>query len=250
MKDKPYQKFMTTHSKQKGFTLLELTLVIIAIGVLISAVSVGSNLHRSASNQKFATSFVLAWELAYMTHFTSTGVVIGDSTTTPTTKVNQGSGAALCDSTLTNAMLAAGVDVPSGRAAGYETHYSYLDSNGNPQDSSVCFNNMNWAVDKPPLISSAIRSYEVQKKNVMILSGLTPDIAKMLDTMIDGNADRRNGSFRDVVYLDSTTVGTYNNSIYNWSQDNTWEYGASAAPANPKDEAQVVVVNAYWLMNP
>ena len=239
MNDKQRNKFMSTPLKQQGFSLLELTLVIIAIGILISATSVGSNLQRSASYQKLASSFVRAWELAYLAHFNGTGIVIRDSSTTPTTKVNQG-GAAVCDTELRTAMMAAGVQMPNGRANGYETHYSYLDSNGNPQDSSVCFQNVSWTVN-----GAAPGVYVQQLKNVMIIDRLTPDLARMLDSMIDGSSDAQFGSFRQ-----STIAAAASPVAAEWSKDNTWQYGGGAATNPPLDESQVDVVTAYWLMNP
>lgn len=239
MKNKQFKKMMVSHSKQKGFSLLELTMVIIAIGILIAAASMGSNLQRTASYQRLSSSFVQSWALAYAAHFTGTGIVIEDSATAPTTKVNQG-GVAVCDTALRTAMMAAGVQMPNGRANGSETHYSYLDSNGNPQDSTVCFQNINWSVN-----GAAPDTYVVQLKNVMIIDGLTPDLARMLDSMIDGSPDARFGSFRQEGNAAlTTTVGA------EWSKDNTWVYGGSSATNPPLDEAQVGVVTAYWLMNP
>jgi prepilin-type N-terminal cleavage/methylation domain-containing protein len=234
MKNKPYLKIMSFNSKQQGFSLLELTIVIVAIGVLISATSVGSNLQRSASYQKLASSFVRPWELAYLAYFTGTGIVILDNATAPTTKVNQGAGS-VCDLALRTAMMAAGIQMPNGRANGYETHYSYLDSNGNPQDSTVCFQNVSWTVN-----GSSPGVYVQQLKNVMIIDRLTPDLARMLDTMIDGSPDAGFGSFRQVPTAVASTE---------WSKDNTWVYGGGATNP-PLDEVQVDVVTAYWLMNP
>ncbi len=224
---------MTT--KQRGFSLLELTIAIIAIGILVSAITMGSNLQRNASYQRLASSFVRAWELAYLAYFNGTGIVLGDNSTTPTTKVNAGSGS-MCSTALRTAMMAAGVQMPNGRANGFEDHFSYLDSNGNPQDTDVCFQNVTWSVN-----AATPGNYVTQLKNVMIISGLTPDLAKMLDAMIDGNPDARFGAFREAAQAPSLAGASVD-----WSKDNTVKYGSGTA----LDEDQVAVVTAYWLMNP
>jgi prepilin-type N-terminal cleavage/methylation domain-containing protein len=224
----------------KGFTLLEMSMVLIAIALIIGATTIGTNLQRNATYQNLATDFVRGWQLSYLSYFNTIGVVPGDSTTTPTGKVNAGS-TTLCSSNgstgLRDVMYAAGVKMPIGRAEGFEDHYGYLDSNGNPQDTDVCFQNVDWSVP------SGVGTYVTQKKNVMIISRLTPDLARMLDSMIDGVTDARFGDFRESTNASATTT-----TSLEWSIDNRRDLNTGTD--SNLDEAQVGLVTAYYLMNP
>lgn len=226
---------------EKGFTLLEMSMVLIAIALIIGATTVGANLQRNAAYQKISTVFIRGWQLSYLSHFNTVGVVPGDTPSAPTGKVNAAFNSALCSSNgstgLRDVMAAAGVKMPVGRAEGLEDHYGYLDSNGNPQDTDVCFQNVSWSVP-----GSTVGTYVVQQKNVMVISRLTPDLARMLDSVVDGVTDARFGDFREAANAALTSTASLE-----WSIDNRFNY--SNANVN-LDESQVGVVTAYYLMNP
>lgn len=223
--------------RQKGFTLLELSIALLIIALLIGALSVGSDLQRNANYQRLATSFVRGWQLSFLTFTDKVGVVPGDNQSSPTGKINGGNDDALCELDLRNAMYAAGVNMPQGRAEGFETHYGYLDSNGNPQDLSVCLSNVEWSVP-----GSSAGQYVVQRKNVLILRGLTPDLARMIDALVDGNPDARFGRFREKALVSNTS-----STGAEWSRDNRYDF----VDANTNlDESQVVTLTALYLMDP
>jgi len=226
-----------TRSRQRGFTLLEMSVVLIIVALIVSALTLGSDLQRNTVYQHLASSFVRGWQLSYLSHVDRVGVAPGDSQTTPTGKVNAANDSELCSTNLRNAMYAAGVTMPQGRAEGFETHYGYLDSNGNPQNVSACFANVAWSV---PGSSAGI--YVVQRKNVLILRGLTPDLARMLDNLVDGNADARFGSFREKEQADVITAASGT-----WSLDSGVAYGGTSA--TNLDESQVATLTAYYLMD-
>lgn len=230
---------MTTHtcSRQRGFTLLEMSVVLIIVALIVSALTLGSDLQRNTVYQHLASSFVRGWQLSYLSHVDRVGVAPGDSQTTPTGKVNAANDSELCSTNLRNAMYAAGVTMPHGRAEGFETHYGYLDSNGNPQDVSVCFENVAWSVP-----GSSAGVYVVQRKNVLILRGLTPDLARMLDNLVDGNADARFGSLREAGQANLITTASVE-----WSLDSGVAYGGTSA--TNLDESQVATLTAYYLMD-
>lgn len=227
-----------TPSRQGGFTLLEMSVALIVVAIIVSALTISSDLQRNSTYQHLATSFVRGWQLAFLNYSDRVGVAPGDSQTTPTGKVNAAKNSELCELELRNSMYAAGVAMPQGRAEGFETHYGYLDSNGNPQDVSACFANVDWSIP-----GSSAGVYVVQEKNVLILRGLTPDLARMLDRLVDGNADARFGRFRENVQASSTATGSTE-----WSLDSRVAYGSGTV--TNLDESQVVTLTAYYLMDP
>jgi prepilin-type N-terminal cleavage/methylation domain-containing protein len=242
----------TTHSlaarrRQGGFSLVELSVVLVVMGLIVGAVAVGGDLQRNASYQRLGSSFVNGWNLAYLSYKTKWGVVIADSQTTPTGFVNQNTtganGSDVCTTSLRSAMLAAGVEMPQGRAEGSETQYSYLDSNGNPQEMQVCFRSIPW------MLETAVPGvYANQIKNVMVLKQVTPDLARMIDSLVDTARDAQFGKIRQ--YPDAYT---HVNPISNpppreYSLNNTC-IQTSGVCGTANDETQVQTMTIYYLMD-
>lgn len=228
---------------QRGFTLVEMAVVLVVIGLILGAVAIGRDLQRNAVYQRLGSDFVQGWQVAYDAYVVATGAVPGDSASAPTGRVNGASisgGVApeLCGSDLLNAFLAAGVALPEGRTEGQSDRYVYLDSNGLPQEAQVCFQSVDWADP-----GSAVGSYVLRPRNVMSIKRLTPALANMLDAQIDGKSDARFGRFRETSQAGQNTVTT----SVPWSADETMAYGSTTSTA--LDESQVAVVNAYFLMN-
>lgn len=265
--------------RQSGFTLVELAVVLAVIGLILGAVAIAKDVQRNAEYNKIKNKFIDQWEQAYNQYYQRVGVVVGDSQTQPRLMVNGEnytaasdsptsggsmrsvtSPGAVCDkaapaagqlggtsftlpgttqATLRELMLRAGVRMPPGRAEGFEDRYVYLDTNGNPQEVQVCF------LWQPPETRSG-------SGNVMLISGLTPDLARMLDQAIDGKPDEREGRFRRYGLTHGTSVAAANAPGQQWAANNQIQYGAATVDATSGrklDEDQVVVVAAVLKMN-
>jgi prepilin-type N-terminal cleavage/methylation domain-containing protein len=218
----------------QGFTLIEMSIVLIVIGLVLGAVSIGKDLQRNAVYQKISQSFIQGWALAYQSHFDRVNLVVSDNPLSPTLMVNSNAGE-VCGLTLQGVMDAAGVQMPPGRAEGSEDKYVYLDTNGNPQQTEICFDNIPWSVD-----GLNPGTYMLRNKNVMVVKGITPDLARLLDNSVDGLADARFGQFRESQYTNNTA-----STQRVWSKTNTQNF----ANANiNQDESQVAILTAYYLM--
>lgn len=260
---------------QRGFTLVEMAIVLAVIGLIIGAIAIGKDVQRNAEYTKIKNKFIDQWEQAYNAYYQRAGVVLGDSQTAPRLMVNgrsfvtaagasisggnmtgitppnaicngaigpgmartvQGTGTAADPLNLRLLMSQAGVRMPPGRAEGSEDRYVYLDTNGNPQEVQVCFQ---W---NPPGTAA-------NAGNVMVISGLTPDLARMLDQMIDGKPDAQEGRFRQ----QAVENGTPNGAGVEWSANNTFQDGATGTAAatagRTQDEDQVIRMVAIYKMN-
>jgi prepilin-type N-terminal cleavage/methylation domain-containing protein len=62
---------------QRGFTLVEMSIVLAVIGLIIGAIAIGKDVQRNAEYAKIKNKFVDQWEQAYNAYYTRTGVVLG-----------------------------------------------------------------------------------------------------------------------------------------------------------------------------
>ena len=248
--------------KSAGFTLVELSIVLAVIGLIIGAMAIGKDVQRNAEYTKVKNKFVDQWEQVYNQYYQRTGVVIGDSQVQPRLMVNGrrysataglptsggnmttvappngacqgaiGGGMARSAPSVDLRLLVTqvGIRMPPGRAEGFEDRYVYVDSNGNPQEIQVCFQ---W--NSPASADGA--------GNVMIISGLTPDLARMMDQMIDGKPDAQEGRFR----LQGIVNGTANAPGVQWNRTNNDQFGTSNNRGFDEDQVETVV--AIYKMN-
>ncbi|RYX90367.1 MAG: prepilin-type N-terminal cleavage/methylation domain-containing protein [Comamonadaceae bacterium] len=249
----------------RGFTIVELAVVLVIIGVILGAVMIGRDAQRNAEYLRIRQTFINQWAVAYNSYVQRMGVPVGDNPSAPRLMVNGAtytgtSGGdltgvtppdAVCQGaagpnmvrsakpavSLRTLMLQAGIELPQGRGAGMEDRYTYLDTNGNPQELQVCFQ---W---NPPGTHSG-------SGNVMVITGLIPDLARSLATGIKGNADASSGSFRQLGVANGA-----GGAVQDWTANNTQAMGAGAAAGTAAGsavidrEAQVATVVAHYKMN-
>ena len=65
-------------SDKRGFTLIEMAIVLIIIGIIIGAVIKGKDLIRSAEQKKIYTKYLNAWQTVYANFYDRTGKRLGD----------------------------------------------------------------------------------------------------------------------------------------------------------------------------
>ncbi len=194
----------------RGFTLIEMAIVLIIIGIIIGAVLKGKDLIRSAEQKKIYTKYVNAWRISYASFYDRTGKRLGDfwdaSLGTPGQGQDSKCDTASTDGTTINntqrgylktgdssgtdfrGLDTVGLTAPTTNT-GNSWEYKYTDSDGTGHDVSVAF-----------------KYDSTGKYNYMWLDEIPNELGMALDTMMDGEADGTTGDFLCYNTADNTNA--------------------------------------------
>jgi len=180
--------------KRSGFTLIELSIVLIIIGLIIGGVMKGKDLINSADQKKIYNTWVREWQVTANTYQDRTGGVLGDGTVNGGTKdtVDGKCDNVRLDTTTTvqDQLKAIGLDIPVSNVAGTEGGaYSIKGKYITNQAHAYLY----W------LYSKTDKSY----KNRLYITGMPTDVAIAFDKMTDGSINPSAGAFRR--YADDST---------------------------------------------
>lgn len=182
-------------STNRGFTLIEMAIVLIIIGIIIGAVIKGKDLVRGAEQKKIYTKYLNEWRTAYLNFYDRTGNILGDMYDAANAAQGQdgqadtapGGEAAPTDAGRDDlkdgpaagsaymGMDQVGLEVPTTNVSD-EWQYKYVDSAGTAHFLDIAFE---WS-----------GTY-----NYMMINNVPAELALAFDTMIDGSADGTAGDF-------------------------------------------------------
>lgn len=274
----PRQGVNASARHQQGYTLMEIVVVMAIVGMIMGGVSVGRSVMQEAEYNRLYNKFLLPWKQSYDLYYQRVGVVVGDNQVAPTLMVNgyeaeldnrnggvagipanyRNTGRRIChgqgyarnsvgdgDPVLSAQNLQSlfdrvGIEMPPGRAEGQEDRYLYDDTNGNPVELQICFQ---W--NPASTISGA--------GNVMVIRGLTPDLARKMDTLVDGKPDAIEGRFRQQNDHSNRMQTSSQVPGYEWTANNTYAnqrvHQTSHGDGGADDEDPVVLLTAHWIMD-
>ncbi|MCP3876755.1 MAG: prepilin-type N-terminal cleavage/methylation domain-containing protein [Desulfobacteraceae bacterium] len=116
---------------ERGFTLIEMAVVLIIIGLIVGAVVKGKDIISSAKQKKMYAKFVQTWQLSYNTYYDKTGWILGDISNDDNQGTRDGrcgdGNTASCDN-LVAQLIAVGLTPPSFGTTGSACIRNYRDS--------------------------------------------------------------------------------------------------------------------------
>lgn len=167
----------------KGFTLIEIAVVLVIIGLILGAAVKGRDLIQSGKQKKFYTNSMKAWEIAVVSYYDRTGQVLGDGTanggTVATTNgaFDNVSGATFGAANGIDARLqAVGLTVPTSNMAN-SGQFSYKGQVGT-------------------VVTITMFLQALGNRNSLYFTNMPTDLAIALDTLVDGTVDGSTGNFR------------------------------------------------------
>ncbi len=175
--------------EEKGFTLIEMAIVLIIIGIIIGAVVKGKDVMKSAEQKRLYTTFMREWQVAYNNYYDRTGWILGDDNNS-TNSVRDGlcgdAGALATAAQLNNQLTYVGLNPPAVGSTNVTNARTYTDAWGRQFTLTLQLSN-NTTFGNFIQITSP--------------TGIPYDLGMAWDKMIDGT---RAGNVGDLLYIPST----------------------------------------------
>jgi prepilin-type N-terminal cleavage/methylation domain-containing protein len=171
---------MTQH--KKGFTLVELSIVLIIIGLIIGGVLKGADMINSAKQKKIYNTWIKGWQVTINGYQDRTGQILadgpalvngGNTAAANGTFDNRNLSIAAQRTVIENRLRAIGLDIPvtniTGNSGSYSIEGKYVTSTATMQLQNIAVN--------------------TNLRNIIQIQLVPTDVALAIDTMIDGAAD-------------------------------------------------------------
>ena len=174
----------------RGFTLIEMAIVLIIIGIIIGAVVKGKDIVRSAEQKKLYSEFILEWQIAFNNYNDRTGWILTDSNDPNNAGIRNGRcGDNVTDVNADLQLQAVGLTPPSKGSTGSSMARTYTDSNGVQHTLLIRFD------------------WKAAQGNFIRITDMPNDLGIAIDRIVDGSAD---GTTGDVLSTDDHGPGTIN----------------------------------------
>ncbi|MCP3951661.1 MAG: prepilin-type N-terminal cleavage/methylation domain-containing protein [Desulfobacterales bacterium] len=173
------RKEFSQFSNESGFTLIEMAIVLIIIGIIIGAVVKGKDIIRSGEQKKLYSTFISAWETTYSSYYDRTGWILGDDIVNPQVARDGRCGnVTLATGAILDTQLAAvGLESPVLGPTGVSNVRTYTDSAGNFATLTIQF------------------GYDAAYGNFLQMAAIPNELGMAIDRVVDGQMDGTTGNF-------------------------------------------------------
>jgi prepilin-type N-terminal cleavage/methylation domain-containing protein len=166
-----------TLREDKGFTLIEMAIVLIIIGIIIGAVVKGKDVVKSAEQKKLYTQFLREWQTAFNNYYDRTGWILGDTNTADNSGARDGHASTANSANLQSQLQRVGLSVPPAGPGGDPTVRTYVDSQGVQRTLTLRF------------------AYNAGLGNFIRIQMMPSDLGMAWDRIVDGSQDGTAGDF-------------------------------------------------------
>jgi prepilin-type N-terminal cleavage/methylation domain-containing protein len=166
----------------RGFTLIEMAIVLIIIGIIIGAVVKGKDIIRSGEQKKLYSTFINAWQMAYNSYYDRTGWILGDDNNNTNNNRDGRCGdpaplSLASENNLNNQLTNVGLETPPTGPTGATNVRTYTDSAGNFANLTIQF------------------AYDANYGNFLQMAAVPNELGMAIDRIVDGEMDGTNGDF-------------------------------------------------------
>lgn len=161
----------------RGFTLIEMAIVLIIIGIIIGAVVKGKDLVRSAEQKRLYTTWLREWQVAFNNYYDRTGWILGDTNTVDDSGARDGRCSNPSAANIESQLTRVGLEPPTNGPTGVSLVRTYTDSSGVSRTLTLHF------------------TYDANIGNYMAIQGIPNDLGMAWDRIIDGELDGEAGDF-------------------------------------------------------
>lgn len=206
---------MRFEKQARGFTLIEMAIVLVIIGIILAGVMKGRDIVRGSQVKQFSQQFAQKWQTIAQTYYDKTGQFLNDSpangghtspldgwmdgntlnNSTNLKSVLEGVGIELC--TMVKSKLLTGLNGPGPGGAGVVDICEDASNTPilNPWQTLIDGEYAGATQVSIELVNLNITmGGKVLRRNVVVLYNVPTDVAQGLDTAIDGKADGIGGS--------------------------------------------------------
>ena len=181
--------FSSKLTNEEGFTLIEMAIVLVIIGIIIGAVVKGKDVMKSAEQKRLYTTFVREWQMAYNNYYDRTGWILGDDNSNNNANRDgrcSDAGAMATVGQLNNQLTYVGLNPPAVGPTNATNVRTYTDAWGRQYTLTLQLNS-NTTFGNFIQITSA--------------TGIPFDLGLAWDRIVDGASD---GNVGDLLYIPDT----------------------------------------------
>ena len=204
---------MKNQNKKRAFTLIEISIVLVIIGIILASVMKGRDLIKSSQIKEFNQVFVTQWETIANSYFSRMAAVLADTTENGGTEVS------------IDGFMDGAIDTPTEYAAvklalrnsGIDLDELIKSDLDDPFKRSV---DGEFVGKKAVEVTFTNYILNGKQKNYLLFTNIPGDVAQAIDTIKDGSASGLKGS---VVALPSeqTAGDEINGTIEDWDVSTT-----------------------------
>jgi prepilin-type N-terminal cleavage/methylation domain-containing protein len=180
----------------QGFTMIEMAIVLIIIGIIIGAVVKGKDLIRGGEQKKLYSKFLQSWELAYNAYYDRTAWILGDVNDSVNGAIAGGRDGHCSDPSEANIVAqleAVGLEAPAKGPTGSRLVRTYTDSTGRSNTLTIAFD------------------FRLAQGNHIRVESAPNELGIAWDTLVDGE---NSGDTGDLLYVPDHTAVTLSPAIW------------------------------------